>query len=331
MKEVIVQASGIAKIFPIKQSLFRRICKPFGRTEKTCVLKDVSFDIEAGKILGVVGPNGAGKTTLFRILADVMTPENGEIFILGKLAGNCNHSIRRGIGYISSDERNFFWRLTGRQNLEFFGKLYGLTAAQIRMKTAGMLHDMGLDKKADHVFGSYSSGMRKKLAVIRALMHEPSFVLLDEVTNSLDQESSVKVKKLIRSYVCESKNRAAIWSTHRIEEIDEICDKVMVLKNGSIGFYGSINEYQTQCRGTGHFILKVKGLGDFHDTLHKYLSSNVDVEVSKNGDESEYVIREITHEYFANIVSMTVKDFGAYIVFAGCVQNESNNINYQDN
>ena len=232
----------MTKKFLVAQPFYKRMLSPFSAREKIFALRDVSFNIDAGQILGVVGPNGAGKTTLIKILADVLEADSGQIMLCGRELRKCGRFLRGKIGYVSSDERSFFWRLTGRQNLEFFGRLYGLSPKKILDRVSWILKEFNFERKADQLFRDYSTGMRKKIAVMRALLHQPQIVLLDEVTNSLDPASAGMVKTFIRKYVS-GQVCASVWSTHRLEEIAEVCDKVIIVENGEVRFYDSIDNF----------------------------------------------------------------------------------------
>lgn len=234
----------MTKKFLIAQPFYKRMLSPFKTPENFFALRDVSFNIDAGQILGVVGPNGAGKTTLIKILADVLETDSGQIMLCGRELRKYSRFLRGRIGYVSSDERSFFWRLTGRQNLEFFGRLYGLSPKKILDRVSWILKEFNFEKKADQLFRDYSTGMRKKIAVMRALLHQPHIVLLDEVTNSLDPTSAGMVKTFIRKYVSDQAC-ASVWSTHRLEEIAEVCDKVIIIENGEIRFYDSIDNFHS--------------------------------------------------------------------------------------
>nr|MBC8481488.1 ABC transporter ATP-binding protein [Planctomycetota bacterium] len=169
------------------------------------------------------------------------------------LCGGCENLSRRGIGYVSSDERSFFWRLSGRDNLLFFARLYGLTSKHGRARIEVLLKQFDFEKRADDLFKNYSAGMRKKVSIIRALMHQPSLLLLDEVTNSLDPESTAAVKKVIRQYVSAGQGRMAIWSTHRLEEMPEICDGFLIIDSGRIVSQGAIADFKSGFKGEKYF------------------------------------------------------------------------------
>lgn len=226
-------------------------------------LQGVSFSVNSDEILGVAGPNGAGKTTLLRLLANLLEADSGYIKLCGqKLNGKSN--IRAKIGYVSNDERNFFWRLTGVQNLQFFARLYGINKKEAHKRIEKLLTMFSIEKKANQLFRDYSTGIRKKFALVRALVHEPMILLLDEATNSLDFNSAQNVKSLVREYVSNRQVRCAIWSTHRFEEIGEICDRVLVLNKGSVRFLGSAIDF-----GKKYYLRNRRSM---EDSLH-YMSN----------------------------------------------------------
>jgi len=246
MKAPVIEVTDLTKYFTVGGSLGKQMLSLFGVEETITALQGVSFRVEGGEILGVVGPNGAGKTTLLRILADLLEPDVGQAALSGQILGRRNPRLRGKIGYVSSDERSFFWRLTGRQNLEFFSRLYGMSKTISRERIAAMLKAFGLDSSADHLFRDYSTGTRKKFALIRALIHRPVVILLDEATNSLDPASAQSVKSLTREYVSREEGRAGIWSTHRLEEVGEVCDKAIVINRGRVKFFGSVTDLETR-------------------------------------------------------------------------------------
>jgi ABC-2 type transport system ATP-binding protein len=254
MSSVVVEAHGIEKYFLMDRPLYEQVLAPFATRQNICALKGVSFSVKSGEILGVVGPNGAGKTTLLRILANLLEADSGRIRLCGQeLNGECH--LRAKIGYVSNDERSFFWRLTGTQNLEFFARLYGISKVEARKSIKQLLGLFDLEGIADQLFRDYSTGTRKKFAIARALLHQPRILLLDEVTNSLDSASSQSVKSLVRKYVSKKYGCSGVWSTHRFEEIFEICDKVLIIRKGQVKFLGSVSDLRAKYGSEAfHFI-----------------------------------------------------------------------------
>lgn len=239
MIKPLLQVSDVSKRFSVKSSLvaFLRNKKP---KESIVALDNISFEMGDGEITGLVGPNGAGKTTLMRILADLLLPDSGEVLFDGYKVDGSTYSHRQQVGYVSSDERSFFWRLTGQQNLAFFARLYGLPSKEFRPLIDKTLNEFGLMEKSTQLFRDYSAGTRKKFVLIRALLHQPRLLLLDELTNSLDPPAAQHVKSLVRCYVDQSPRRVALWSTHRLEEIDQLCDNVITLRSGQIVSYDKL-------------------------------------------------------------------------------------------
>lgn len=241
MTSSIVEVQNLEKDFVIHRPLYEQLLAPFKAAKTVRALEKVNFNIEQGEILGVIGPNGAGKTTLLRILAGLLEADKGSVKLCGRKFTSQRH-LRGGIGYVPSDERSFFWRLSGRWNLEFFSQLYGMPSPQARRTIEKLLKLFGLERKAAEMFRDYSAGTRKKFALIRALVHSPKIVLLDEVTNSLDISSTQSVKSLVREYVNSREGRAAVWCTHRLEEIVEICDKLLIINEGRVHFFGCVSD-----------------------------------------------------------------------------------------
>lgn len=235
---MLIEVDNIYKHYQVEPSLAELILYPFKKRKTIFALQQISFAVKSGEILGVVGHNGAGKTTLLRILANLLSPDIGKVVLCGKNLKTYSRSLRKNIGYASSDERSFFWRLTGRQNLEFFAKLYGVRRNDQSIRINKMLHEFNVINKANELFRDYSAGTRKKFSLMRSLLHEPQILLLDELTNSLDPHSTQKAKNIVRNYISTNSNRVAIWSTHRLEEIEQICDQVLVLEEGQVKYWG---------------------------------------------------------------------------------------------
>jgi len=321
----VVDVENLSKSFVVAKFSPGRILHPFSPRPRQVALADVAFEVKAGQILGVVGPNGAGKTTLLRILADLLTPDKGRVTMLGRDVGRNGNDLRRQVGYVSSDERSFFWRLSGRQNLMFFGRLYGLSAAEARKRIAREMDAFDLRPKADHLFRDYSTGIRKKFSVIRALLHRPSVLLLDELTSSLDPESNRMVKRLVRAYVSHTPNCAALWSTHRLEEIVEICDRVLVIDRGKITFLGDVTKFNDERPERSSYVLRTRDLNGGQEAFCRNCPGAMNVKSSKTGGISEFVFGDITSDEFGKIVTMAVKDYGAYVIFAGCLKKNGDN------
>lgn len=198
-------------------------------------LKDVTFQVDAGQIVGLVGPNGAGKTTLFRVAGTLLEPTAGRAAVDGYDTVNDPDEVRRRIGLVLEGDRGLYGRVTGRENLEFFGVLGGLEPRAARIRAAELLEFVGLASADKLVFG-YSAGMRTKLSLARALVADPPLVLLDEPTRSLDPVASGQVGDLLG--VIAREGRAVLLSSHRLQEVVATCHDIVVLTEGQVRWQG---------------------------------------------------------------------------------------------
>ena len=223
---------GLTKVFhPIELRLRSR--RPFRRHAPLTALQDVNLHVGHGQALGLLGTNGAGKTTLLKILATLILPNAGRVRVHGWDVEADADRVRRLVGYVSGDERSFYWRLTGRQNLEFFAAFAGLPRPTTRARIDALAVRLGLDA-LDRRFATYSTGMRHRLAIARALLCEPAVVLLDEPTRSLDPLARADVHRLIRSELLETRGCTIVLATHDLPEAQTLCDRLAILHRGRL-------------------------------------------------------------------------------------------------
>ncbi len=203
----------------------QNVQKSFGRST---VLKDVSITAQAGAILGLLGPSGAGKTTLIRLINGSLRPDHGEIFIDGKHFPN--RSAQRQIGYMPQNDAVYL-DLTGFENLNFFGNLYGLKASDIKKKSSEVLEFVGLQNDAKKLAGQYSGGMKKRLSLAVSLLHDPAILLLDEPTVGIDPVLRQAIWQHFDKL--RQQGKTLIVSTHVMDEAVR-CQDVALLYNGKL-------------------------------------------------------------------------------------------------
>ena len=203
------------------------------RFDRRDVLRDVNLSIPRTEIHGLVGPNGAGKSTLLRIVAALVAPTRGLVRVDGVDA----HQGLGGIGFVPAGTRSFYLRLTGRQNLIFFGRLYGLSRREARARAETLLDRVGLAAAGDVRVGLFSSGMHRRLGMARALLVDPTILLIDEATHDLDPAGAEAIRALVQDAAHEG--AAVIWATHRLEELRGFADRVTVLDRGDQAFTGT--------------------------------------------------------------------------------------------
>ncbi|MGH2756360.1 MAG: ABC transporter ATP-binding protein [Actinomycetota bacterium] len=212
------------------------VSRAFG---KTYALRDVSLDVAPGEITALLGPNGAGKTTLLRILSGLVDPHQGEVRLLGKPLAQIRKRERRLIGLVPSGDRSFYLRLSGLENLVFFGRLYGLSHGAAVADAWLRLEQVGLGEVGRRPVAQYSHGMQKRLSVARALQGDPSVLLVDEATHDLDPNGARQIQELISSVA--KRGAAVLWATQRLDEIRDFADSVVVLAKGEVRFSGPID------------------------------------------------------------------------------------------
>ncbi len=206
----------------------------FGRENRTVTAVDhVDLRIRKGELFGLLGRNGAGKTTLVKVLCTLLPPDDGTALVNGFDVVKQQMNVKRSIGTIFSvGERGFFWRLTGYANLEFYAAINNVPRHGRKERIMEVLDLVGMTDKAFEVFQRYSGGMKRKLALARALLADPPILLLDEPTTGLDVISSRNIREFIRNDLSKKTGKTVLYTTHYIEEAAQICDRIAVMHKG---------------------------------------------------------------------------------------------------
>lgn len=202
----------------------RELTKNF---DDTVAVENLNLEVKEGEIFALLGPNGAGKTTTVRMLACLIAPTRGRATVAGCVIGKENQEIRAQVG-ILTESPGLYQKLSARQNLDYFGRLYGLHRLERDRAVKRYLEMLGLWERRDEAVGGFSKGMKQKLAIARALLHEPRLVFLDEPTSGLDPEAA----KIVRDFVAElkSEGRTIFLCTHNLDEADRLADRIGVMK-----------------------------------------------------------------------------------------------------
>jgi ABC-type multidrug transport system ATPase subunit len=198
-------------------------------------LDGIDLDVEPGQVVALLGPNGAGKSTLIRILGTAVLPDEGQATIAGHDVVADSRAARRSCGLMLSDERSWYWRLSGRQNLQFFAALYGYRRDHARTRAAELLDQFGLTDAADRPFGSYSAGMRARLSLGRSLLPDPAVLLLDEPARNLDPVASARFREAVRRLAAD-RGVAVLFATHDLHEAADLASRVVALDGGRVSF-----------------------------------------------------------------------------------------------
>lgn len=206
----------------------------------TKAVDNISFSVEEGEVFGLLGPNGSGKTTLVRLLNGVLSPTSGTAYIFGKNVTQEGPFIRAKTGVLT-EMPSLYERLTARKNLSFFGLFYGIPDADILNRTDQMLSLMNLSDRGDEPVGGFSKGMKQRLAIARALMHDPPVLFLDEPTSGLDPESSRQVEEIIQDLASDG-GKTIILCTHNLSQAQRLSSRVAMLNAGRILAEGSVQD-----------------------------------------------------------------------------------------
>jgi ABC-2 type transport system ATP-binding protein len=202
------------------------------------VLDRVSFRLGHGDVHALLGPNGAGKTTLIRILAGLLHPTAGFVNVAGFDPRANARLFRQQIGFLASGDRTFYLRISGLENLVFFGRLHGMRRRAAVRRALEVIAEVGLEDAAKRRVAAYSHGMQKRLAVARALLTTPAVLLVDEATHDLDPEGARRVRDLVAAAA--ARGSAVVWATQRLDEIVGFANAVTLLDQGRVRFAGSV-------------------------------------------------------------------------------------------
>jgi len=217
---------------------------------------DVSFACQSGEIFGLLGPNGAGKTTTLRMLSTAIRPTSGTALINNIDVKDNPQEIRRQIGFLSGST-GLYGRLTAREMVTYFGRLYGMKKAQIDERIEKLFALLDMNEFANARNEKLSTGMKQKVSIARSVLHDPPVMIFDEPTNGLDVMSSRTIVDFIRQ--CREDNKCVIFSTHIMSEASRLCDKIGIIHKGRKYFEGTVPEIlkQTSCENLEDAFIKI--------------------------------------------------------------------------
>ena len=207
------------------------------------VLKNVSFDVEHGDIFGYLGPNGAGKTTSIRILLGLLRPDSGQVRVLGR--DSAVDATRKHVGFVLEAD-GLYENLNAGDNLVYYAKLYGVT--QFASRIGAVLAQVNLQDRMRDKVGTYSKGMRQRLALARAMLHNPDVLILDEPTAGVDPSGQIEVRQLVLE-MAQKEGKTVLFSSHNLDEVQRICRRIALIDKGEIRLYGKLDEMQRSMGG----------------------------------------------------------------------------------
>ena len=222
----IISIKNLTRIYNIKEGLLKQ--------EKKVVnaVNDISFEVKKGEIFGLLGPNGAGKTTIIKVMTTLLAPSSGEVKILGYDSFGEERYIRPRINFIFGGERSLYWRLSAKDNLQFFCDQYLVPKSKQSQIIDTLLDRVGLLEEKNRKVENFSKGMKQRLQIARSLINDPEIIFLDEPSIGLDPVGSRDLKKIVRQL--SDSGKTVVLTTHYMPEADELCDRIAIIDKGKL-------------------------------------------------------------------------------------------------
>jgi ABC-2 type transport system ATP-binding protein len=233
VREIAVSIRGVSKRFPVRRSVQQALRHPFRKDSMTALAR-IDCDVRRGEFFGFLGPNGAGKTTLFKIIATLILPDEGIARVEGLDAARDGAAVRRILAPVVADERSLHWRLSAYENLRLFAELHGVRSAVLQRQVRALLDVVGLGAEGRKLVGTFSSGMKQRLLIARALIAAPKVLLLDEPTRSMDPITARDFRVFLREEIAGQRGCTVLLATHNTEEALQLCERVAILNRGRV-------------------------------------------------------------------------------------------------
>ncbi|ODS40744.1 hypothetical protein BEH94_11130 [Candidatus Altiarchaeales archaeon WOR_SM1_SCG] len=266
------------------------------------VIHNINLEIKKGELCGFIGPNGAGKTTIMKILTCLLKPGSGNVYIKNFSVIDSPIDVKRHIGYLPENS-SLYEDMTINQYLEFFSEIYGMNKKISKKRVLELLNDLGLNERADENISSLSNGMKRKVAIIRAILHDPEVLIFDEPTVNLDPITSSSVRKFMKEL--QRKGKTIFFSTHNLYEVESICERIVMINKGKIILDGTIDELKDKFGE--HVLVKFKKDNKIQSVRIDKKSVAKCIEQLSDGGEVISINREFD---FEDIFEKLVEDGG---------------------
>jgi ABC-2 type transport system ATP-binding protein len=238
---------GVSKSFRVQRSIRELLTHPSARDLRPA-LEEIDLEVAPGEFFGLLGHNGAGKSTLFKILATLVLPDAGEVRVAGHDVVEHPEEVRKALVPVIPNERSLYWRVSAAENLRLYADLYGIPASEREGRVASVLDIVGLSSAGGKQVGLFSSGMKQRLLIARAILGQPRVLLLDEPTRSLDPVSARDFRRFLAERIGRETGTTVLLATHDHEEVTELCDRVGVLHQGRLLAVGPTDEVLSDAR-----------------------------------------------------------------------------------
>jgi ABC-type multidrug transport system ATPase subunit len=228
-----IAVDHLEKLFPPAHSGWRTFLQPFARPT-VLALTGFSLDVRDGESVALLGTNGAGKSTLLKILATLLLPTSGSAQVSGQDTSSDPRAVRRQLGYHAGSDHGFYPRLTGRQNLLFFGRLNHLSRSAASERIAEMARQFHLNDALDRQVRTLSTGTVQRLSLVRAVLHQPRVLLLDEPTRSLDAIAAAEFRAFLKQQILQRGATSMLFASHTLAEVEQLADRVAIIDRGRL-------------------------------------------------------------------------------------------------
>jgi len=284
------------------------LTKRFG---KITALNELNLSVKKGELLGIIGPNGAGKTTAIRIISCILHPDQGQVKVGGYDVLKNPLEIKSMIGYLP-EEPNLYERFKAYDLLKYFGELYGVPKDRLDSRIEELLELVGMTSRAQHRINTFSKGLRQRIGIARALVHDPEIIIFDEPTMGLDPATAIVIRDFIGGLKGE---KTIILCTHYMDEADSLCDRVAILNQGQILDMGTPKELKSQIHGDLILKIDLKYPDKISEIDFNFIRSLEGIEnISLNGKEldvslnSRENISRIIEHLGSNVLAVNTKE-----------------------
>lgn len=233
MGQYVIEAINLSKKFYPYQGFLRLFHNPHIPRKSILALNSINLVVKEGELFVLIGPNGAGKTTLIKILFGLLLPTEGVVTVNGYDVIRNEINVKKCIGLVTGEDRSFYWRITGRQNLEFFAALHGLRKREAKKKIDYLLELLDI-QDSDRMFQEYSAGSRQRFFIARSLLNDPKIIIMDEPTKNLDPLSAASLRSFIKKELVENRKKTIIFCTHNLPEAAALGGRIAIMDSGKI-------------------------------------------------------------------------------------------------
>lgn len=288
--------------------------------DKKCVVNHIDFDINEGEILCLLGPNGAGKSTTIHMLSGIMTRDSGVISYYHQDIQKDIRSYQQNLGFVPQDIA-LYEELTAQQNITFFASLYGLKAQELTKAVEAALEFSGLHKRKDDKVKTFSGGMKRRLNIACAIAHHPRFVIMDEPTVGIDPQSRNHILSSIRRL--QEEGMTVLYTTHYMEEVEEISDRIIIMDHGDIIAEGTKEQLKKDISNESEYIiemshpkhLELEKLQEIAGVLHvDYKEPELHITTKKDSENLSRIIEELIRQK-QHIQNLTTNETNLETVF----------------